>query len=85
MRRPVAVKEVQQTGQVRVGIVALPFTNYAQAAHPAFEANVEKLRSWGVQVLYGPDVYPLHEPGSGGSHLDTFPWILTLEALNEIP
>lgn len=69
----------------RLPIVALPFTNYAQAAHPAFEPNIEKLRSWGVKVLYGADVYPLHEPGTGGSHLDEFPWALTLEALDEVP
>jgi phosphopantothenoylcysteine decarboxylase len=30
----------------RLPIVAMPFTNYAQAAHPAFEPNIEKLRSW---------------------------------------
>ena len=37
----------------RLPIAAMPFTNYAQAAHPAFEENIEKLRSWGVHVLYG--------------------------------
>jgi len=67
----------------RLPIVAMPFTNYAQAAHPVFEANIERLRSWGVHVLYGPDVYPLHEPGTGGDHLDAFPWNLTLEVLSK--
>lgn len=66
----------------RLPIVAMPFTNYAQAAHPAFEENIEKLRSWGVHVLYGPNVYPLHAPGTGDDHLDAFPWLLTLEALD---
>jgi flavoprotein len=28
-------------------LVALPFSNYAHAAHPAFIENVGKLRSWG--------------------------------------
>lgn len=65
----------------KLPVVALPFTNYAQAAHPAFEENIGKLRSWGVQVLYGPEVYPLHAPGTGSQHLDIFPWHLTLEAL----
>ena len=59
----------------KLPIVAMPFTNYAQAAHPVFEDNIDKLRSWGVRVLYGPDVYPLHAPGSGYDHLDIFPWI----------
>lgn len=65
----------------KLPVVALPFTNYAHAAHPAFGENIEKLRSWGVQVLYGPEVYPLHAPGTGSRHLDIFPWHLTLEAL----
>jgi phosphopantothenoylcysteine synthetase/decarboxylase len=64
--------------------VALPFTNYAHAAHPVFAENVKKLRSWGIQVLYGPDVYPLHAPGTGSLHLDSFPWYLTLESLDTI-
>jgi hypothetical protein len=68
----------------RLPIVAMPFTNYAQAAHPAFEENIKKLRSWGVHVLYGPDVYPLHPPGTGGDHLNAFPWDLTLESLEQL-
>lgn len=68
----------------KLPIVAMPFTNYAQAAHPAFEENIGKLRSWGVRVLYGPDVYPLHAPGTGGRHLDAFPWDLALEPVRHI-
>jgi phosphopantothenoylcysteine synthetase/decarboxylase len=61
--------------------VALPFTNRAHAAHPAFIENVGRLRSWGVTVLFGPDVYPLHEPGTGSKHLHQYPWAMTLTAL----
>ncbi len=68
----------------KLPIVALPFTNHAHAAHPAFNENIAKLRSWGVRVLYGDDVYPLHAPGTGGQHLDIFPWSLTLRALREM-
>lgn len=68
----------------RLPVVALPFTNYAHAAHPAFEESIEKLRSWGVQVLYGPDVYPLHAPGTGSQHLDIFPWHLALRAVGRL-
>jgi hypothetical protein len=63
-------------------IVALPFTNRAHAAHPAFPDNVDQLRSWGVTVLLGPDVYPLHEPGTGSKHLHQYPWAMTLTALD---
>jgi phosphopantothenoylcysteine synthetase/decarboxylase len=65
----------------RLPIVAMPFTNRAQAAHPVFEENIARLRSWGVTVLYGPDVYPLHEPGEGGQTAARFPWHLALDAL----
>lgn len=65
----------------RVPIVAMPFTNHAQAAHPAFAENIARLRSWGVTVLYAPDVSGLHEPGHGGQTTATFPWRLALEAL----
>lgn len=68
----------------KLPIVSLPFTNWAQAAHPAFEENIAKLRSWGVQVLYGPDVYALHAPGAGGQHLDAFPWHLALQAVADV-
>jgi Flavoprotein len=68
----------------KLPVVALPFTNYAHAAHPAFGENISKLRSWGVQVLYGNDIYPLHAPGTGSQHLDIFPWNLTLEALKQM-
>lgn len=68
----------------KLPIVALPFTNSAHAAHPAFEENIAKLRSWGVRVLYGNDVYPLHAPGTGSQHLDIFPWKLTLESLKQM-
>lgn len=68
----------------KLPVVALPFTNYAHAAHPAFEDSITKLRSWGVSVLYGPDVYPLHAPGTGSEHLDKYPWELTLSTLDRI-
>lgn len=68
----------------KLPIVALPFTNYAQAAHPAFEENIAKLRSWGVRVLYGPEVCPLPAPGTGSQYLDAFPWELALESAGQL-
>ncbi len=66
-----------------VPIATMPFTNWAQAAHPAFVENLGKLRAWGVSVLFGDDVYRLHEPGAGDRHLDEFPWSLVLDAVTE--
>ena len=70
---------------LEVPIVALPFTNAAMAAHPAFGEGIEKLRSWGVRVLFGDDVVRLHAPGTGDRHLDGFPWQLTLDELERHP
>jgi phosphopantothenoylcysteine synthetase/decarboxylase len=65
----------------RLPIVAMPVANYAQAAHPAFGESITKLRSWGVTILYGPEVYQLPAPGTGGSLTTSFPWHRTLDAL----
>ncbi|WDZ84552.1 flavoprotein [Micromonospora cathayae] len=62
-------------------IVAVPFTNDAMAVHPAFRAALDRLREWGVTVLFGDDVYRLHPPGTGDRHLHTFPWHLPVGAL----
>jgi phosphopantothenoylcysteine synthetase/decarboxylase len=64
-------------------IVAVPYTNAAMAAHPAFLDSIARLRGWGVAVLFGPDVVPLHAPGTMESHIDKFPWQLALDALRE--
>jgi hypothetical protein len=69
----------------RLPIVALPFINAAQAEHPAFQVSVDRLRAAGVQLLYGPDVLELHEPGTGSQRVGLFPWRLTLEALEGKP
>ena len=57
----------------RLPIVALPSTNQAHAAHPAFTENIGKLRSWGVSVLFGADVHPLAAPGAGDGEGDRPP------------
>jgi phosphopantothenoylcysteine synthetase/decarboxylase len=64
-------------------IVAVPYTNAAMGAHPAFLESIERLRGWGIAVLHGPDVVPLHAPGTMESHIDQFPWQLALDALRE--
>jgi phosphopantothenoylcysteine decarboxylase len=65
-------------------MVALPFLNRAQAAHPAFQQSVDQLRSWGVRLLYGPDVLPLHEPGTGTQRAHLFPWQRILDELEHL-
>jgi phosphopantothenoylcysteine synthetase/decarboxylase len=62
-------------------IVAMPFTNSAMAAHPAFGESLAKLKAWGVHVI---DAVPRHPPGTGDRIADRFPWHLALDALETI-
>lgn len=65
----------------RLPIVALPSTNQAHAAHPAFAENIGKLRSWGVSVLFGRGFDGQGEREADGIGPDQFPWSTTLDAL----
>jgi phosphopantothenoylcysteine synthetase/decarboxylase len=62
-------------------IVAMPYTNSAMARHPAFVEAVERLRRWGVTVLFGEDTIHLHPAGTGDLAAVGFPWHLALKAL----
>lgn len=64
-----------------VPTVAVPYTNTAMAVHPAFRDNLNRLRSWGVRVLFGDDVLLLPHPGSGARLAAKFPWWLALGAV----
>jgi phosphopantothenoylcysteine synthetase/decarboxylase len=55
-------------------IVAVPTPNEALARHPAFRASVTSLRSWGVNVIFDPDRYPLPIPNMGPPAAALFPW-----------
>jgi phosphopantothenoylcysteine synthetase/decarboxylase len=63
-----------------IPVVVLPFVNSALAAHFAFQRSVRDLRSAGVRVILGPGEWEPHPPGTGGDHLDSFPWHLALDA-----
>jgi phosphopantothenoylcysteine decarboxylase len=67
----------------KLPLVALPFSNHAHAAHPAFIENVAKLRSWGVTVLFDPGASPLPDPGAGSDYLHLFPWVKTIDAIEQ--
>ncbi|HZE39962.1 MAG TPA: flavoprotein [Stackebrandtia sp.] len=66
----------------RCPIVTVPYTNRDQAAHPMFVENLERLRRWGVRLLYGEDFHPLHAPGAGDGPID-FPWHRVRDAIEE--
>ena len=65
----------------RLPVVAMPFLNEAQAQHPAFEPNVERLRQSGITVVYGGDMPAPHPPGAGQCRAASFPWNIALAAV----
>lgn len=62
-------------------LVALPFLNAAQAAHPAFRRSVNELREAGVTVLLGDEGYTPHVPRQGSKSLSSYPWDKALRAV----
>lgn len=67
---------------LKLPITAVPHSNRAHTAHPAFVENVGRLRSWGVTVLWGND-YPSHESRTGPAA--AFPWKAALDAIRVRP
>ncbi len=66
----------------RLPIVAVPSSNSAHAAHPAFTENVARLRSWGVTVLLADDLSALPGPDTDVGATLPFPWRAIAEALD---
>ncbi len=64
-------------------LVALPFLNAAQAAHPAFGRSVKELREAGIKVLLGDEGYVPHTPHQGSENLSSYPWKQALLAIEE--
>jgi phosphopantothenoylcysteine synthetase/decarboxylase len=62
-------------------IVVVPYTNEAMARHPAFQANIVRLRGWGITVLYGEDVLKLPASGEKDAYRHEFPWWLAVDAV----
>ena len=57
-----------------IPVVAVPNPSTALAKHPAFIESVARLRSWGVTILFDPEVYPLPTPNMGPPAAKLFPW-----------
>lgn len=60
-------------------IVVLPFVNTALASRTPFQQSVKSLRTEGVSILLGPGAIEPHQPHTGGSLIDTYPWHLALD------
>jgi phosphopantothenoylcysteine synthetase/decarboxylase len=71
----------EQTG-LGVPIVVLPFVNAALAGRAPFRQSVKSLRAEGVSILLGPGAIEPHQPHTGGSLIDSYPWHLALDEVD---
>jgi len=68
----------EQTG-LGIPIVVLPFVNAALASRTPFKQSIKSLRAEGVSILLGPGAIEPHQPHTGGSLIDSYPWHLALD------
>lgn len=63
-------------------VVIFPRVNAAHARHPAWSSHIEALRRVGAHLVYGDDVWPLHEPrGAPGRDL---PWAVIRRRISAV-
>lgn len=68
-------------GTLNLPVVVFPRVNAAHARHSSWDAHIAALRRAGVHLVYGDDVWPLHEPRSAPGR--ELPWSAVLSAVNE--
>jgi len=62
-----------------VTVVVFPRINAAHVRHPAWPHHLAALEQAGVRLIYGDDVWPLHEPRSEPDR--DLPWTSILDAI----
>ncbi len=67
-------------GTAGVAVVVFPRVNAAHARHPAWPRHLATLHEAGVRLVYGDDVWPLHEPRAEPDR--DLPWAAILDAVN---
>ena len=69
-------------GTLGLPVVVFPRVNAAHARHPAWEGHLDALRRGGVHLVYGDDVWPLHEPRSAPGR--ELPWAAVVNAIRTV-
>jgi hypothetical protein len=64
-----------------VPMIVFPRINAAHARQPAWSDHLDRLRSAGVDLIYGEDVWPLAEPRAAGPR--ELPWAAILSAVKQ--
>jgi hypothetical protein len=66
-------------GTLNLPVIVFPRVNAAHSRQPFWNMHIESLRRVGVHLLYGDDVWPLHEPRSTPGR--ELPWSAMLSAI----
>jgi hypothetical protein len=66
-----------------VPMLVFPRVNAAHARHPSWQSHLDLLRSAGVKLLYGDEIWPLREPRTSGDRVP-LPWARILEATEQL-
>jgi hypothetical protein len=64
---------------LQIPTVVLPFVNAALAGRRSFSRSVKELQAERVRIVLGPGELEPHEPGTGGEHIASFPWLTALK------
>lgn len=64
-----------------IPVIIFPRVNAAHARHPAWRGHLDALRAAGVHLIYGEDVWPLHEPRTQPGR--ALPWGTILAAVDQ--
>lgn len=75
-----ALTQVGEAIGAGLPVVVFPRVNAAQARHPAWAGHLAALHGAGVRLVYGEDVWPLHEPRSVPAR--DLPWTAVLDAIH---
>lgn len=70
-------------GTLGLPVVVFPRVNASHARHPAWRGHIAALREADVHLVYGPDIWPLHEPRATPSGRD-LPWGAVLDTIARV-
>jgi hypothetical protein len=70
-------------GGQAVPVVVFPRVNLAHVRQPAWNRHLDALRSAGVHLVYGEDVWPLYEPRAAPSGRP-LPWAAILDVVERV-
>jgi hypothetical protein len=71
----------EAVGGRQIPVVLFPRINAAHAGQPAWDSHIATLRRAGVRLVYGDEVWPLHQPRSATGR--ELPWRAILTAIGE--